>query len=910
MPTVSLPGLPEPLPEYAVKPTTLALLALALCLIDARPVNAQAHREADAALYPDDVSYDASIPTPEDFLGRPLGAAPVRHHELVDYIREVAERSPRLTVETAGFSHERRPILFVVATSEANQGRIDAIRERHIGLTEPGIEETISDDMPVVTWLNYGVHGAESSGMDAALPTVYYLAAAEGESVERLLRDSVILVTAVFNPDGHAHRISWLDTFSSRIVNADPNHIEHHYDGRLARTNHYGFDLNRQWLSATQPEARAWLTKWHEWRPTVSVDYHEMGSDQTYYFAPGIPSRTHPLIPTEGFGLIAGVIAPSEEFLDEQGRLYFHGDRYDHFFLGKGAGMPMVNGGLGILHEASAARGVEIETPNGIRSYRENILKHFRTSIGNATGAMNNRQALLAYQKRFYDTAAERAREHSVKGYVFDAPGDSARANHFIDLLNLHRIRVHRLGEDITEGGVTYRGGAAWIVPLDQPQHTMIRAMFDRISEFTDTKFYDVSSWTVPLAYGLDHAPLSGRRLNDDLLGPVYEAEFGPAPAPDAPSYAYVFDWSEFYAPRALSRVLDADLRARVSMNPLVVQTTRGDVALGRGAIVVSFDRQDSSREEIHDVMRTIAEEDGVTVHAVTSGRSAIGLDGPDLGGQFFKPLSRPRVLVIVGRDVDWYNAGEIWHLLDVRMNTSVTLKDRYRLAEVNLGRYTHIVLPGGEHEMWLPEYVGRIRDWVDSGGTLIGIRQGADWVRTHVLDYIEPIESALLDDPGVPVTASGHQALPEEEPAVAEELEAPQRFDYGDKEARDPLDLIGGAIFAGDLDVTHPLGFGYARREIALHKNTVIPLMPPQNPYASVITYATPPLLSGYASQTNLDLLEGTAAVVAERRKAGSVILFADDPNFRGTWFGTNKLFLNALFFSRAFDPPLEDML
>ena len=192
--------------------------------------------------------------------------------------------------------------------------------------------------MPVVTWLNYGVHGAESSGMDAALPTVYYLAAAHGGAVDDLLTNSVILVTAVFNPDGHAHRIAWMDTFSSRLANADPNHIEHDYDGRLARTNHYGFDLNRQWMSVTQPEPRAWMSKWHEWRPNVSVDYHEMGSDQTYYFAPGIALRTHPLIPAESMQILSSVIAPSERFMDEQARLYFHGDRYDHFFLGKGAG--------------------------------------------------------------------------------------------------------------------------------------------------------------------------------------------------------------------------------------------------------------------------------------------------------------------------------------------------------------------------------------------------------------------------------------------------------------------------------------------------------------------------------------------------------------------------------------------
>ena len=712
--------------------------------------------------------------------------------------------------------------------------------------------------------------------------------------MDRLLSDSVILVVAIFNPDGHANRVAWLDTFGSRIPNANPDHIEHNFDGRLARTNHYGFDLNRQWLSVTQPEARAWMRKWHEWRPNVSVDYHEMGSHQTYYFAPGVESRTHPLIPDEGYELISSVVAPSEQILDEQGRLYFHGDRYDHFFLGKGASFPMVNGGLGILHEASAARGVELETVNGLRTYRENILKHFRTSIGNATGAANNRRELLAYQKSFYDQAAERARDHAVQAYVFDAPGDDARLQHFVDLLNFHRIRVYRLGEDITQGGITYRAGRSMIVPLDQPQHTLIRAMFDTMTEFEDTKFYDVSTWTVPLSFGLDYAGLSDRRLSNRLFGEQAMAGRPSAPAPDGPDYAYAFEWSGYYAPRALNRIVSAGLYARVTLNPLVAQTTRGNVELDRGTVVVSFDRQNADRATIHGIMQTIAREDGVAVHSLTSGRSAIGTAGHDIGGQFFRPLSRPEVLLVAGRQTDWYNVGEIWHLLDYRMGIPVTIRDRSRLGSADLARYTHLIFAGGSYGGYQPGYLDDIRRWVDGGGTIIGIRQGATWVRDNVL---EPNASS---DDDVAEDGSGHEGF---DSAADEE----ERFDYAEKEGRDPLQVIGGAIFAGDLDITHPLGFGYARREIALHKNTTDVLERPDNPYATVISYATPPLVSGYASAENQEKLEGSAALIAERKGSGSVILFADDPNFRAIWYGTNKLFLNALFFSTAFEPPRD---
>jgi hypothetical protein len=425
--------------------------------------------------------------------------------------------------------------------------------------------------------------------------------------------------------------------------------------------------------------------------------------------------------------------------------------------------------------------------------------------------------------------------------------------------------------------------------------------MFETMPDFEDPKFYDVSTWTLPLAFGLDHVALADRRLNSNLIGTEVSLQMPIADTPDQASYSYAFEWSGYYAPRALNRILDAGILARVAPKSLVVQTTHGSQELGRGSIVIAFDRQEVSRNDIHAVMVEIAKKDGIFVHAVTSGRSVIGTAGPDLGGQFFKPLSKPEVLLVVGREMDWYNAGEIWHLLDQRMMMSVTLRDRSRLESVQLNRYTHLIFAGGEFDGYAPEYADRIRQWVNEGGTIIGIRQGADWVRSNVLDYVEPL---LVD--GVAVTPevlseSGHDLLIDEVPEV-------ERHSYAEKEALDAIDVIGGAIFSGDLDISHPLGYGYSRRDISLAKNTKIPMGRPLNPYATVIEYRTPPLRSGYASAKNKEALEGTAALIADRMGKGSVILFADDPNFRGIWYGTNKLFLNALFFSKAFDPPPKE--
>jgi len=868
-------------------------------LISSNTSAADLVRDADAEMFPAETSYDPTIPTPASFLGRPLGAAPVRHHELVDYITTVAEMSDRMQIEIAGYTHERRPILFVVISSPANQARLDDIRAQHVALTDPASGQEVSADMPVVTWLNYGVHGAESSGMDASLPVIYYLAAAQGAEIDAALNDSVVLVTAVFNPDGHAQRVSWFDAFGGQIANPDPQHIEHDMLGTHARTNHYWFDLNRQWISVTQPEPRAWVKKWYEWYPNISVDYHEMGANSSYYFHPGVATRINPLIPEAAAELSARSVRLSEDFLDAEGKLYYHGEGFDTYYLGKGSGLPYVNGSIGILYEAGSAGGIELQTPLGLRTYRENIRKHFRASLGMVNQAVNMKGDLLDYQKDFYETALKEADRDPVAAYVFAAPGDSARMYHFLDMLAYHRIQVFDLARDMTVNGQDFFADDAKILPMNQPQYRLIRAMFERFTEFEDATFYDVSAWTYPLAYDLDYAALSGRNYATDLHGDTANVSMPVADAPDGPDYAYAFDWTEYYAPRALHRILSKGLLARGALKPLHLQSTRGDITLPRGSVIIPFDRQALSREDIKMIMEEIAAEDGVFVHSIVTGRSVDGVHGINVGGRSFAELTNPKVLLVVGRGTDLYNAGEVWHLLDFRMRIPVTLRERDRLDDVDWKKYTHVIFPGGDYESYMPAYAGRIRQWVAEGGTIVGIRHGADWIRTNVLDYIEPLPGELL--PGDPVEGSGHEDL------LEEELQEPDRLPYTDKADNEAKLLVRGTIFSGDLDITHPLGFGYNDRSIALHKNRAEVMTRPVNPYATVISYETPAVLSGFASAENQAALEGTAALIAERKGNGSIVLFADDPNFRATWFGTNKLFLNALFYSRAFQPPVE---
>ena len=831
------------------------------------------------------VTYDEAIPAPEDVIGFGVGERPVRHHQLVSYLTRLAEVSDRISVETIGYSHEGRPILFFVVTSPQNHARIDAIRAAHFASLEPGAAPSGG---PTMVWLNYGVHGAESSGMDAALPTLYHYAAAQGPEIERTLSDAVILMTAIFNPDGHTRRADHVETFAGHVPVTDPWHEQHNLWGE-ARTNHYWFDLNRQWLLQTQPESQAWLATWHHWKPQVSADFHEMGTEDPYYFHPGEPLRRNPLIPERARELTLGIAQEYVKYFDGTGMLYTSERGFDNFYVGKGSTYPQVNGSLGILFEAGAARGGLIEADRGLVRHADNVRSHLNTGIGTVNGALAQRSDLAAYQKRFFADSLAQGRADKRRAFVVDAAGDPARLAHFVDLLERHDIEVHRLARDVALEGHSYRAGEAILVPLAQTQYTMIRSVFETLVRFEENVFYDVSGWTLPLAYDLEFAPLGGK-YSAALMGEKIDAAAAmPRVSPPAPAtYGYVLRWSDYYTPRALYRLLDAGVRVRIATEASSVRTTVGMRDFGPGAVFVPLGGQDVAAERIHALVGQAASEDGVAAHGVISGYSAGR--AADLGdGSGFRAVPKPRVLLLFGDGLSSSDAGEVWHLLDKRMHIPVTLRRKDDLRGLDWPGYTHVIIGGGNANLAEP-VKQRLDQWIEEGGTLIASRQGALMAQTAFLGLGEG-----PDDEG---DAEG-----------SEEAGTPQRRDYSELPLADAEHVIGGSIFAGDLDTSHPIGFGYADRDIALHKNTVEPLARPEgNPYAVPVQYKDQPLLSGYASDRRLEEVAGEPAVVAVRKGRGSVVLFADNPNFRATFRGTEKLFLNAIFFGGLIDRPSGD--
>ena len=822
---------------------------------------------------PADTEYDPSIPTPEAYLGFQIGDWHISHERLVGYMHELAQTSDRVQLQRYASSYENRPLILLTITSPENHENLPHLKKQHLKLSDPQQSAGLSlQQMPAVLYMGYSIHGNEASGSNAAPMVAYWLAAAMGEQVEGLLRETIILLDPSFNPDGLSRFTHWANMHRGRQPIGDPAHREHTEAWPRGRFNHYWFDLNRDWLLAQHPESQGRLDMFHAWKPNVLTDHHEMQSHRTFFFQPGIPSRNNPLTPARTFELTAAIAEYHAAALDRLGSLYYTKESYDDFYAGKGSTYPDLNGTIGILFEQASVRGHVQENPHGDRTFAAAVRNQVATSMSTLKATRQLRIDLLEHQRDFYTTALSQADKLPVKGYVFGADDDAARLNHFLQLLHAHQIEIHQLTRRIEVGDATFSPGQAWVVPLRQPQQRLVRALFERRTSFQDSVFYDVSTWTMPLAFDLPHAELKGRAWKQDLVGTPVAAQPFPMGKLDSDSktYAYAFSWKDYYAPRALYRLLDADIRAYVATRSFVGSTNSGERAFDFGTIIIPLGTQHAPADSIRATLQAAASEGGLHIHAVQTGLTSAGIN---LGSPRSLALEKPEIALVVGDGVSPTPAGEIWHLLDQRYHLPVSLVEQKHLRAADLERYTTIIAVSGRYGADAEP----LKDWVRDGGTLVLTGSAVKWAIEDSLVHVDLIEA----DPDSTFEPRAYASLDQ---------------DRGGQH-------IGGAIFSAEVDHTHPLGFGYDGGPLPVfHRGTVF-MAPADNSYGTPLRYSTEPLLSGYISDTHAPLIEGAASVIVTAVGKGRVVLVADELAFRAFWFGTNKIIANAVFFGALVD-------
>jgi hypothetical protein len=817
---------------------------------------------------PSSVTYNQAIPTPKQVVGHEVGEWHITHDRLVMYMKAIDAASDRVNAIITGTTHEGRQQLALFITSPANHAKLEDIRKQHLQLSNAGQSASLNtNDMPLVIWIGCSIHGNEPSGSNMSLLLAYYLAAAQGTQIDELLNNTVIILDPSFNPDGLNRFANWVNTNKSSVQVTDVNNRELNEPWPQGRTNHYFFDLNRDWLPAQQPESQNRVSIFHNWRPNILTDHHEMGSSSSFFFQPGVPSRVNPNTPKKNQELTGEIAKYHARYLDSIGSMYFTKEGFDDFYYGKGSTFPDIHGSVGILFEQASSRGHAQQTENGLLTFPFTIRNQFTTALSTLEAGRNLRKELLNYQREFYNNVKQEAANFPVKAYVFGDSYDHSRNAMFIEMMKRHQIELYENKQTIDADGKQFAAGSSWIVPTNQSQFKLIKTIFEKTLNYQDSLFYDITSWTFPLAMGIPSAEL---KAMPTIGNAVTEVKKPAGVITGSSNYAYAFEWDDFYAPKLLYALQSKGVITKVASQLFEANTKNGIKKFTYGTILIPVKIQSRSAEELQKLIETNVAATGVQVHGLTSGLSVSGID---LGSGSFINLRTPRVLMLGGNGTSSNDAGEIWHMLDQRMKIPVTIIEVERFNSAGIAGYNVIVMPEGFYNTMEKVAQEKLRAWVANGGTVVAFENAGKFLATAgITKTIYRSDESKTDSTAV--------------------------FPYYLRSDEIRAKEMPGSIFEAKIDNTHPLCYGYRGKTISIFKANTLFMDQNNNPYDSPVLLTDNSLQSGYLYREYKDKLKGSAVVNVENIGRGKVITYSDNMNFRAFWFGTSKLFLNGLFF------------
>lgn len=852
------------------------------------------------------VQRDPRVPAPEKILGFKIGERFVTHADVVAYSRAVAAAAPeRVRLETYGKTPEGRELILLVITAPENHASMEALagEARALWAPKPGERRAPSPTHPVFVWFSYGVHGDEASSPDAAMATLFHLAASRESETAELLRKVVLAMDPMVNPDGRMRYVSWLSSAVTGEPDPNPDAREHHPVWPRGRTNHFGFDLNRDWAWVTQVETRARLARYLRTPPQVHVDFHEMSPESSYFFPPAAEPLHSGLAPETVKWL--GVFGrENAHAFDARGWTYFVREVFDLFYPAYGDSWPTFNGAVGMTYEMAGgpAGGLAYRRRDAtILTLKERALKHFVSGLTTLKTAASNREALLK------DFVAARAAASSAPNRAYIVPGDQDpyRLRLLLETLRAQGIEVRRPGSSresprLPAGSLridsAQPSGALASALLDEKAELPARFLEEERTKFLrreEDSFYDITAWSLPTAFGLraTRAGGKGREAGEDatpLSGSVTKGAGGAR-------LGYLVRAPGLAAFPILARCLERKIPAAVSAKPF--RLGGEDHPVG-----TLFLRREGSPADLDAVVTDLAQTTGVSFSGVDSAWTEEGIT---LGSERFVPWKPSRVAILTGSGVDRSSAGWAQDAFTRVFRYPVSLLDVETVDEADLGRYDSLVLPDASSRVAasLARVAGdALRAWVKAGGVLVGIAQGAALLREKEMALSDASEWKSPREKQEGKKKDAEEDSPSPGETKKEEGKAPVPVEQPDLENR--RIRIPGAVFATRSRRDHFLLFGSPDSPRVL-LTTDAPLTGPADPFETVVSIEREkPLTSGHAWPEAVERMAGTPYLLSEEVGRGWAITFLDDPNFRGFWLGTSLLFGNAAILAPSFTP------
>lgn len=823
--------------------------------------------------YLPDIRYNPAIPEPKDFLGFNIGEWHLEPSQVHTYLKKLAEISDRIEYREYARSHEFRPLFILLISHPDHIRNAENIRKQHQEiLYAPEKFNKLPEDLPAILYQGYTLHGNEPSGVNAAVLLAYYLAAAEGPEIENTLRNLFILFDPCLNPDG-AHRFAtWVNSHKHQNLVSDPADREFNEVWPGGRYNHYWSDMNRDWLPAVHPESKGRIELFQEWRPNVLTDHHEMGTNSTFFFQPGIPSGNNPSTPAQNFVLTEDLGLYHATALDSIGSRYYTKASFDDFYYGKGSTYPDAQGAVGILFEQASSRGHIQESVNGPLAFAFTIRNQVVTSLSTHKGIVAMKGKLLQYKRDFLKSAYQNLGKKADKSFVFTHEEDGLLAD-FLRLLSLHRIEVYRLDKSQRINGVEFPKERSFVVPVRQKQPILALTMFEHVTSFQDSSFYDVSGWTPAAAYNLRYAEYQSATSGKPYIFSLEDfTDFGLKSETDHP-YGYMIDIRQ----QGVYAMIYALQKKGVSVQSIQAEmemTDNTQQVYPAGSFFISSTQNRLGSHALKELIKELAVRHKVRVTATSTGNKTALITA---GHPKVVATEMPKAAVFTGRGVAPQSAGEVWFHTDRKLQMEITKLEVERLGQLRLGSYNILVMPDGSYNFTEAE-VNKIKEWLRGGNRLVCIGRAVHWAVSQKLINLQ-------EKKGTPTE------------------EALSAYEYEQMAARSSARVLGGSILNAETDLSNPLFYGYVRNTLPfMHSGTRF-YDPTDNKYATPAKYAKDYLLSGYIPRHVNNLIGGASVVSVHNSGGGKVIALQANPLFRSYWLGGERLFNNILFLSAGLD-------
>lgn len=873
-----------------------------------------------------DGDYNKDVPTPEKILGFQIGERPIRHHEAILYLKTLSDASPRVKFYEAGKTHENILLCYVIISAEENISKTESIKKNISRLSDPrklNSPSQLIETTPAIAWMMYSIHGDELSGTDASIQLAYQLAAGEDSTTMNILNELLIGIDPMENPDGRERYLAQMQQWKGKVSNSDAQSIQHVGTWPWGRGNHYLFDLNRDWFILAHPESRARVKAISEWKPQLVVDAHEMGPYDTYLFnPPREPINSNIKQSTRKWWNIFS--QDQAKAFDKYGWSYYTREWLDHWYPGYSSWTDFT-GAVSLLYEQASTDGSLIKRPDGTFStFRDAVHRQFISSIANLTTAAKNRAALL---KEFYTI---RKQAISKQGAFYIAPSKNpTRANRLIERLLMLNIEIKVaendfsikvLSPDGNEKNHTFQKGT-YIISKNQPLGFLVNAILEfdprmltkvlqkereNLEKGKGTHLYEVSSWSMLLAYDVESFySTTNPKVKAKQINEISETK-RKLNKTDSP-VAYLCEYTDDRAIHALLSMFQLGLKVRAAKEPFEIDGKN----YPRGTLLL---RVKENSEKVQEQLNEIAKNEQVDIISVKTLRIQ---KGPDLGGNDFKLLTPPRIAVLTGPDLNPYNVGATWYLLDYELNQRFTLLNNKLFKYFDLRKYNVLILPsvwrgtGTYHKILGEKGIKKIKDWVSNGGTLIGIDKGAAFLadsstgisqvrlRRQVLKDLQVYKEAVkkennwhqkVDSLMIWGKTTVSDSKPEKKPGK-QNIKALTELDK-----RQRLYQPRGAFLQVDLIEDHWLNYGLDKTVPAILYSSYAFLS--KKPVQTAGRFAKEPelRLSGLLWPEARKRWAETAYVTREAIGNGQIILFANEPNFRSYCYGTTRILLNSI--------------